>query len=189
MSETKTITAEVENWLAAFQDALAACDGRALKSLFVAESYWRDVLSFTWGIDTVASADAIAESLSGSAPRVRPCGFEIDQRRTPPRRVTRAGTSAIEAIFRFETTEGRGSGVLRLVPEFSGGGALKAWTLLTALEEIKGHEERPGRWRPQGKVYSRDFHGPNWLDERMTSAAGMRTGILPFSWWGAGRPG
>ena len=138
--------------------------------------------------DTVASADAIAESLSGSAPRVRPCGFEIDQRRTPPRRVTRAGTSAIEAIFRFETTEGHGSGVLRLVPEFSGGGALKAWTLLTALEEIKGHEERPGRWRPQGKVYSRDFHGPNWLDERMTSAA-YTTAIRPFSWWGAGRPG
>ena len=171
MVETKATACDVENWLAAFQDALAACDGRALNSLFVAESYWRDVLSFTWGIDTVASAAAIAESLSGSAPRVRPCGFEIDQRRTPPRRVTRAGTSAIEAIFRFETTEGRGSGVLRLVPESSGGGALKAWTLLTALEEIKGHEERPGRWRPQGKVYSRDFHGPNWLDERMTSAA------------------
>ena len=42
----------------------------------------------------------------------------------------------------------------------------KAWTLLTALDEIKGHEEELGRSRPQGKAYSRDFHGPNWLDNR-----------------------
>ncbi len=97
--------------------------------------------------------------------------FEIDKRRTPPRRVTRAGVTAIEAIFRFETAEGRGSGVLRLVPDASSGGAPKAWTLLTVLEEIKGYEERPGRWRPQGKVYSRDFRGPNWLDERTASSA------------------
>ncbi len=171
MTETKAIASDVENWLAAFQNALAARDGGALKSLFVADSYWRDVLSFTWGIETVEGADAVAESLQACAPRVRPYGFEIDRRRTPPRRVTRAGTAAIEAIFRFETAEGSGSGVLRLVPDASSGGALKAWTLLTVLEEIKGHEERLGRWRPQGKVYSRDFHGPNWLDERIASAA------------------
>ncbi len=171
MSDTKTITADVEKWLAALQGALAARDGDALEGLFVPESYWRDVLSFTWGIGTVTGVDAVARSLQANAPRVRPCGFEIDGRRTPPRRVTRAGITAIEAIFRFETAEGRGSGVLRLVPDASNGGAPKAWTLLTVLEEIKGHEERPGRWRPQGKVYSRDFRGPNWLDERMASAA------------------
>jgi len=169
--ETKTITAGVEKWLAAFQDALTARDGGVLKNLFVLDSYWRDVLSFTWRIETVTGADAVAEGLLANVPRIRPDGFEIDKRRTPPRRVTRAGVTAIEAIFRFETAEGRGSGVLRLVPDASGGGAPKAWTLLTVLEEIKGYEERPGRWRPQGKVYSRDFRGPNWLDERTVSAA------------------
>ena len=171
MTETKTITAQVENWLAAFQNALTARDGNKLKSLFVTDCYWRDVLSFTWAIETVTGADAIAARLQANAPHVRPHGFEIDPRRTPPRRVTRAGMTATEAIFRFESAEGRGSGVLRLVPDASAGGPPKAWTLLTVLEEIKGHEERLGRWRPQGKVYSRDFRGPNWLDERMASAA------------------
>jgi hypothetical protein len=171
VSETKTITAEVEGWLAAFEDALAARDGAALKSLFVPDSYWRDVLSLTWEIETLTGADAIVKSLQENTPRARPYGFEIDRLRTPPRRVTRAATPAIEAIFRFETTEGRGSGVLRLVPDASSGGMPKAWTLLTVLEELKGHEERAGRWRPQGKVYSRDFHGPNWLDERISAAA------------------
>lgn len=171
MSEMKTIAADVEKWLAAFEDALAARDSAAFKGLFVADSYWRDVLSLTSRIETVAGAEVIAKSIQANAPRVRPCGFEVDGRRTPPRRVTRAGVATIEAIFRFETTEGRGSGVLRLLPDASGGGTPKAWTLLTVLEEIKGHEERLGRWRPQGKVYSRDFRGPNWLDERTASAA------------------
>jgi putative flavoprotein involved in K+ transport len=171
LTETKPIAFVVENWLAAFQSALRAQEKDALQSLFVRDCYWRDVLSFTWGIETLTGADAVAESLLASAPRVRPNAFEIDPRRTPPRRVTRVGVTAIEAIFRFETAEGRGSGVLRLVPDVSSGGAPKAWTLLTVLEELKGYEERPGRWRPQGKVYSRDFRGPNWLDERTVSAA------------------
>ena len=47
----------------------------------------------------------------------------------------------------------------------------KAWTLLTALDEIKGHEEHVGRARPTGQSYSRDFRGPNWLDLRKASAA------------------
>jgi NAD(P)-binding Rossmann-like domain len=40
----------------------------------------------------------------------------------------------------------------------------------TALEQIKGHDEQFGRTRQQDKVYSRDFRGPNWLDQRKASA-------------------
>ena len=83
--------------------------------------------------------------------------------------MTRAGTRAIEAIFRFETAQGRGSGVVRLTAERRR--ASKAWTLLTALDEIKGHEERIGKARPTGQSYSRDFRGPNWLDLRKAAAA------------------
>jgi hypothetical protein len=42
--------------------------------------------------------------------------------------------------------------------------------LLTALAEIKTHEERLGRSPPQGKAYSRNFRGPNWLDLRKAAA-------------------
>jgi putative flavoprotein involved in K+ transport len=84
--------------------------------------------------------------------------------------VTRAGTKAIEAIFTFETAEGRCSGVLRLLPDANDGNTLKAWTLLTALDELKGFEEQVGRSRPKGESYSRDFRGPNWLDLRRSAA-------------------
>jgi len=160
----------VENWLARFERALAEGDDVLLETLFHADSHWRDVLALTWRIRTVSGADAILGELKAHVGRARPTGFRTDPRRTAPRHVTRAGTGTIEAIFTFETAEGRGSGVLRLIPDVGDGNALKAWTLLTALDEIKGHEEQLGRSRPQGKAYSRDFRGPNWLDIRKAAA-------------------
>ena len=51
----------------------------------------------------------------------------------------------------FETADGRCSGVLRLTPDLNDTHTLKAWTLLTSLDEIKGHEEHVGRSRPSGE--------------------------------------
>jgi putative flavoprotein involved in K+ transport len=170
LARTETIATAAHDWLARFETALAAGDAARLASLFVADSYWRDVLALTWRIQTIAGTTTIAGELAAHAGRARPAAFELAPGRTPPRRVTRAGTQAIEAIFRFETAEGRGSGVVRLVPD-ADGGTPKAWTLLTALDEIKGHEERLGRSRPSGETYSRDFRGPNWLDTRKAAAA------------------
>ena len=61
--------------------------------------------------------------------------------------------------------------MLRLTPDADDGNRLKAWTLLTALDELKGFPERIGRLRPRGESYSRDFRGPNWLDRRKSAAA------------------
>ncbi len=170
LARTDTVATIAESWLAQFDQALAAPGRARLKTLFHLDSLWRDVLALTWHIKTVNGSDAILRELATHADRARPTGFKIDPHRTAPRNVTRAGADAIEAIFGFETTEGRGSGVLRLTGDANDGNAFKAWTLLTALDEIKGHEERLGRSRPQGKAYSRDFHGSNWLDLRKAAA-------------------
>jgi len=168
---TGTIATAVDEWLAQFERALGGRDDALLRSLFHADSHWRDVLALTWRIRTVGGADAIVRELRAHAARARPTGFATDPDRTAPRRVTRAGIPAIEAIFRFRTTDGHGSGVLRLTPGGANdGGPLKAWTLLTALEEITGFEERIGKARPKGESYSRDFRGPNWLDLRKSAA-------------------
>ncbi len=103
------------------------------------------------------------------ARRAAPTSFTIDPDRAAPHWVTRAGTTTIEAIFRFETPEGRGSGIVRLIPDADDAGRLKAWTLLTALDELKGFEEPLGARRPRGQSFSRDFRGPNWLDQRKAS--------------------
>jgi NAD(P)-binding Rossmann-like domain len=166
LARTDTVATISESWLAQLEGALATPGQGRLKTLFHSDSHWRDVLALTWHIKTVSGSDAILRELATHAARARPTAFKIDQRRTAPRNVTRAGTDVIEALFSFETTEGRGSGVLRLTPDANDGHAFKAWTLLTSLDEIKGHKEQLGRSRPQGKAYSRDFRGPNWLDLR-----------------------
>ena len=111
------------------------------------------------------------KELSRLAGQVLPANFKIDPERAPPRRVRRAGTETIEAIFKFETAQGRGHGIIRLIPDTNDDGRPKAWTLFTALEELKGFEETIGSARPRGQSYSRDFRGPNWLDQRQASAA------------------
>jgi cation diffusion facilitator CzcD-associated flavoprotein CzcO len=158
-----------QDWLEQLERALARGDDALLAGLFVADSYWRDLLALTWRIQTIAGATTIARELNAAARRAGPSGFALAPDRTAPRRVTRAGTETYEAIFRLETAQGRGAGVLRLVADADG--AMKAWTLLTALDEIKGHEERLGQSRPSGSAYARDFHGPNWLDARTAAAA------------------
>src|SRR6267142_1675861 len=170
LDRTDDISIATENWLAQFETALTTPDDVLLKTLFHPDSYWRDVLALGWNIQTLNGADAILTELKAQAGRARPAGFAIDPDRAAPRKVMRAGTNAIEAIFKFETAQGRGNGILRLVPDAGDSNTIKAWTLLTALDELKGFEEQLGISRPRGEAYSRDFRGPNWLDLRKAAA-------------------
>src|SRR4051812_33923915 len=149
------LAAQVSHWLGRFESALAQAEDGTLRDLFHADSHWRDVLALTWRIETVSGRDAIVAALKDKSAR----DFRIDAGRTAPRLAARAGEKCVEALFRFETRDGIGAGVLRLKGE-------KAWTLLTTLDELKGHEENVGGRRPKGWSYSRDFGGPNWLDLR-----------------------
>jgi cation diffusion facilitator CzcD-associated flavoprotein CzcO len=170
LDRTDDVSIATENWLTQFESALATSDETLLKTLFHPESHWRDVLALSWNIQTINGAEAILNALKADAGRAAPSGFRIDPDRAAPRKVTRAGTSTIEAIFKFETAQGRGNGILRLIPDAGDGNRPKAWTLLTALDELKGFEEQLGTSRPRGQSYSRDFRGPNWLDLRKAAA-------------------
>src|SRR5689334_9633681 len=141
LAAADSIATIVETWLVQFERALAAGDDERFEMLFHRDSHWRDLLAFTWHLRTVDGVDAIRRELSTHIGRARPAGFRIASHRTGPRYVMRAGTDAIEAIFSFETAEGRGSGVLRLTADAADRETIRAWTLLTALDEIKGVEE------------------------------------------------
>ncbi|WP_036048064.1 NAD(P)/FAD-dependent oxidoreductase [Bradyrhizobium sp. Tv2a-2] len=170
LDKTDDIALAARDWLLAFETALAAEDS-ALDQLFHADSYWRDVLALSWTFQTINGAPAILAELKRLAQQAALQKLQLDPDRAAPRWVTRAGTNSIEAIFRFETKLGRGCGIVRLIPDERDGNRLKAWTLLTALEELKGFEEALDRTRPRGQAYSRDFRGPNWLDQRQASTA------------------
>lgn len=153
-------------WLLRFEDALSQADDAPLQALFLDESYWRDVLALTWQYDTVIGPAAIAAGLGASAKRARMNGLSLDVSAPRPQLVTRVGQEVVEAFFTFETEVGRGRGIVRLKSGTDENAPAKAWTLMTELDELKGHEEARGQNRATGEAHSRDFRGPNWLDKR-----------------------
>ncbi|ANK82017.1 MAG: monooxygenase [Rhizobiales bacterium NRL2] len=162
-------TDAIDEWLGRFGRALASGEAAALAPLFAEDCHWRDVVALTWTIGTVSGRAEVASALAHHAAGTGPSGFRAARDRTAPRTVQRAGAECVEAFFDFETRLGRGSGILRL--RAGADGEPRAWTLLTALDELKGHEERLGSNRPTGQSHSRDFRGPNWLDQRQAEAA------------------
>jgi len=173
--DVKTDTADVGNeavlWLDAFNQALGCDDTAAAAGLFLTNGHWRDVLALKWQLRTMSGAPTIEAALQLSLERLRPSGFRLAAGRTAPRQVVRAGSQTIEAIFKFKTSVGQGSGVLRLTPDPDAGGAMRAWTLLNSLEEITGHEERLSQSRGSGNTFNREWGGDNWQDLRDKAAA------------------
>jgi len=160
--------ATTESWLGEFTTALAAGDAPRLAALFANECHWRDILAFTWDLHTTSGASAIAERMAHAATGMAPRGLKLAAGRTPPRPVKRAGTDAIEAIFTFETRIGYCNGVVRLVSEDE---KPRAWTLMTALDEIRGHEDPANGKRWQDVDWKRNFGGENWADRRRRAIA------------------
>ena len=149
-TETVRVVEIATNWLHAFESALVAEDMEAVAEMFVEDSYWRDLVAFTWHLRTFSRRDSINSAMHDLKASAWPQNFRLAEGRTPPRWVNRAGVDTIEAIFCFETKTGRGSGVLRLVPTPGNDEKFACWVLLTALDEIKGHEEQIGARRPRG---------------------------------------
>ena len=166
IAERKQTVAPVEAlaWLERFETALRAQDAAAAAAMFLPDGMWRDILAFTWTIQTMSGRAAIAATLQKALARTKPSNFHIPASRTPPRWVSRAGTDCIEALFEFDTADGPCAGVARLVPDPQAPAQLRAWTLVTNLQEIRGHEEAFRRRDFHDPHGTRDFGDENWLD-------------------------
>ncbi|PMS29429.1 flavin-containing monooxygenase, partial [Trinickia symbiotica] len=135
--------------------------------LFHPDSHWRDLLALTWTFDTVSGRDSLSSALLEAASRCGARNFEIDPRRCAPREVERAGELVVEAILRFTTDSGVGAGLLRIrLADVLADTPPQAWTLLTALHSITGHDEETVRLQREEPPFERDWNGPNWLDRR-----------------------
>jgi putative flavoprotein involved in K+ transport len=160
-------TAAAASWIGRFGSALAAGDPTRIAELFARECHWRDILAFTWDLRTTSGAGAIAQRMAAALPRMAPRAMTIAPDRVPPRTVERAGVEVVEAVLRFDTTVGPCNGVVRLVHEE---GEMRAWTLMTVLDEIRGHEDPANGTRWQNVDWKRNFGGENWLDRRETAS-------------------
>ncbi len=148
---------QAERWLERFAAALGRGDARAAGGLFLPDGYWRDLIAFTWNIRTFEGRGEIQAMLAAMLSQVRPSGWAL--------------RSADEdgAWFSFETALGRGIGHLRLRDE-------QCWTLLTTLRELKGFEERAGRFREPGVQHGFVPGRASWLEERREAHARLLSG-------------
>ena len=160
----------VSDWLNDLNAALAARDVEHVARLFRADGEWRDIVALTWTIETVSDRLPAAGRLVEAAAKTAAGNFAIDPDRYPPRDVERAGEDCVEAIIRFETTVGRGAGIVRFKRSDCRAGEALAWTLLTTLDELKGYEEETILESAEEPAFERDFHGPNWLDRRQQAS-------------------
>jgi putative flavoprotein involved in K+ transport len=156
LATTRPAAAEVERWLSRFDEALAAGDAAAAAELFGEGSFWRDLVAFTWNIKTVEGPTGVRDMLDHTLSHTEPSGWHTMEKPTETDGVT-------EAWLAFETAVGRGTGHLRIRDG-------KAWTLLTTLTELKGHEEQAGSTRPQGVVHGADPERETWLEARRREA-------------------
>ena len=171
-TEKNTLANRVEAWLRDFETALSASDQNAVAALFEPDSHWRDLLAFTWNIETVSGAEVIAAALCARNTSMAPGSFRLGNGAAPPRMTMRGGREdVLEAVFTFATKIGPCEGVVRFLADPTDSSPIRAWTIMTALAEMTGFEESIGAARPTGHAYSRDFSGPNWLDRRNIAVA------------------
>ncbi len=159
-----------EAWLQQFEEALRARDIAGATAMFATTSYWRDLIAFTWNLKTVEGRDGVADLLGHNLDRVDPGGFGLTEPATEDGGV-------VTAWFGFETGVGRGTGLVRLVEE---DGADRAWTFLTAMQELKGHEEPRGVRRPMGAQHGADPNRQSWKEKREAEAAALGVTSQPY---------
>ena len=165
-----TPQARVDAWLARFEAALAARDVPAAADLFATDSYWRDLVAFTWNITTVEGRAGVTDLLEHTPASAAAHGFVTEE-------PADEADGVLTAWIRYETEVGRGRGLLRLVVE---DGEDRAFTLLTTLYELKGFEEPRGTHRPMGAEHGASKHRTTWKERQQEEAESLGSTTQPY---------
>ncbi|EJF61137.1 dimethylaniline monooxygenase (N-oxide-forming) [Dichomitus squalens LYAD-421 SS1] len=131
------------DWLAACSSALNRAEVDAVVQLFLPDGWLRDLLVFTWDVRSLAGREKIAAYLANTLspakitevklneiPGLAPGAIVIPQL---------SGAQAVELAFTFECRQGHGRAHARLLKDANG--KYRAFSLLTELSDLRGHEE------------------------------------------------
>jgi len=157
---------QAATWLASFARALEASDVTAASGLFADESYWRDLLTFTWNIKTMEGRAAIEAMLRETLATTSPSAWTLTGEAT-------SDGGVIEAWFTFETAAAWGQGVMRLRDG-------RCRTLFTAMTDLKGFEERKGPARPLGVRHKADPNRETWSEARARETRELGASEQPY---------
>jgi putative flavoprotein involved in K+ transport len=161
-----TATESASGWLSSFGAALEQSDVDAVATMFAEESYWRDLVSFTWNIKTLEGRVEIVDMLRAQLEHVQPAGFVLVGE-------ANEADGVIDGWFDFETSVARGHGHVRLRGS-------QCWTLLTTMVELKGYEERRLAERPRGVEHGAVRGRQSWLERKQAAEASLGYDVQPY---------
>ncbi len=167
MTDT-TAAVRAQALLDSLNRALADRDFAAASSLFADECYWRDLVLLTWNIKTMEGRAQIADMLAAQLDAAAPVRFSLDEREA-----VEEADGVLSAWIVIDTRHARGGGHIRIKDG-------RIWTLLTAAQELKGHEEPMGTRRPMGAEHGIRRGRQTWLERRQQEAAELGREQQPF---------
>ena len=153
-----------ETWLAKFNDALRERDYTRVSSMMHADGYWRDLLTFGWNFRNLHGIDNIRAWLAEAFELNVADDFRLESE--PTIGAIGEHDRTLEFFLTFDTGIAHGRGHVRLVEISSPPGGLKAFTILTAIKELKKYPQATARNRARDdlRVTSRELE--NWRDRR-----------------------
>ena len=160
--------ARIAAFLGKFDAALAAGDVDAAVGMFGEDSYWRDLVAFTWNIKTMEGRDQVRDMLVRRLKQVKPRHWRVADGET----ATEAD-GVLESWISFETEIARGYGLIRVKDG-------RIWTLLTTMAELKGHEERAGFTRPLGARHGVNPGAKTWKELRDEETEKLGAEMQPY---------
>lgn len=140
-------------WLDDFASALAAADVERVLACFEPAGFWRDFVAFSWNLHTAEGHEGIGRLVGATAASTQAHSWRLSE---PP---SIDDDGVILAWLEFRTAVGYGQAVVRLREG-------KAWTLLTMLDGLIGHEEPTGRRRPRGVTHEITPGRRTWAEQR-----------------------
>jgi putative flavoprotein involved in K+ transport len=165
-SSMSASTQQVSEWLSSFGKALDRTDYNAAVTMFEDDSYWRDLVAFTWNIKTLEGKVNIRAMLEATIPEAKP-------RQWLPLGDATSENGVLSGWFTFETAVSRGKGHIRLKDG-------KCWTLLTTMTELKGFEEKKGASRAKGVQHGVVPDRQTWLERKTQEAAELGVSRQPY---------
>lgn len=131
-------------WLEALAEAIESNTLERLRTLFVEDCWWRDMLALTWDFRTFRGLSTIVAFLRDRSGIIRSRSFKL---RPEYVALERPGEDLawIRAAFHFETETGIAFGLFRLVP--TSNGEWKGHSVCTNLDDLKSFPEKIGALR------------------------------------------
>jgi cation diffusion facilitator CzcD-associated flavoprotein CzcO len=154
-----------ETWLAKFNEALRQRDYARVSSMMHADGYWRDLLTFDWNFRNLHGVDNIRAWLAETFDLNAADNFRLESE--PTIGAIGEHDKTLEFFFTFNTDIAHGRGYARLVEIPNSPGEMKAFTILTAMKELKKYPQATARNRSRDDLRMTSRELENWRDRRI----------------------